>query len=243
MALIKTKGLVMRSLKYRETSLICDIFCRETGMRSFLVQGVRKQRSKLGAGFFQPMQILSLVVYENPNAGLQKIKEANATGLFLDLQANIPKSAVGLFILELARRSIRETSPNESLFDFLEESLEWIEGTRSSLSLLPLWLSIRMTAHLGFEPHIPDILPSSPLFFDLRDGICINSRPFHSDFLSEPHSEHFTQLARAEKEDLADMSLSRQDRNILLDRVIDYYRLHVEHLGKLRSPDIFRELF
>ena len=108
MALVKTKGLVLRSMKYRESSLICDIYCRELGMRSFIVQGARKQKSRVGAGFFQPMQILSLVVYDQPGASLHRIKEVSASGLFLELQTNIPKSAVGLFLLELARRSIRE---------------------------------------------------------------------------------------------------------------------------------------
>lgn len=243
MALIKTKGLVMRSMKYRETSLICDIYCRELGMRSFLIQGVRKQRTRVGAGFFQPMQVLDLVVYDNPNSSLNKIKEANASPVFLELQSNIPKSAVGLFLIELARRSIRELSPNEELFDFLEDNLLYLESTTDGLQMLPLWMGIRMTGYLGFSPHVPDEMPEEELYFDLRDGVLTTSRPFHPDLIPPPLSRLFSRLSLADRQDLGSMRVTRDQRDELFDRMIDYYRLHVEHFGKLRSPDIFRELF
>lgn len=233
----------MRSMKYRETSLICDIYCRELGMRSFLIQGVRKQRSRVGAGFFQPMQVLDLVVYDNPNSSLNKIKEANASLVFLELQSNIPKSAVGLFLIELARRSIREHSPNEELFDFLEDNLRYLESTRDTLQMLPLWLGIRMTGYLGFSPNLPDVISGEELYFDLRDGILGTSRPFHPDLIPPPLAGMFVELSVSEREELPRLKMSRDQRDELFDRMIDYYRLHVEHFGKLRSPDIFRELF
>lgn len=242
MALVNTKGIVLRTMKYRETSLICDIFTRELGMRSYLVQGVRKKKSRIGAGFFQPMQVLDLVVYENPGSSLNRIKEVNASALFLELQSNIPKSAVGLFIAELARKSVRESSPNEELYDFLEQMLGYLEHTNESLQLLPLWMGMKMTHYLGFSPNRPDQSDDS-MYFDLRDGVLVNSKPNHPDLVTPPMALSFVELADAQLSDLANMNFSRQDRDLLFDKMIDYYKLHIEHLGRLKTPEIFRELF
>ena len=209
MALVNTKGIVLRTMKYRETSLICDIFTRELGMRSYLVQGVRKKKSRVGAGFFQPMQVLDLVVYENPSSSLNKIKEVNASSLFLELQSNIPKSAVGLFLAELARKSVKESSPNEDLFDFLESNLEYLEQTKDALQLLPLWLGMKMTHYLGFSPNRPEVSDKS-MYFDLRDGVLTGSKPYHPDIVSPPFADSFVLLSEAGLTELGQLQISRK---------------------------------
>ena len=64
MVLQKTQGIVLRSLRYGETSLISHIFTRANGVQSFMVQGVRtsSQRSNKAA-LLQPASLLELVVY------------------------------------------------------------------------------------------------------------------------------------------------------------------------------------
>lgn len=242
MAIEKTRGIVMRAMKYRETSLICDIFTRELGMRSYIAQGVRKQKSKMGAGFFQVMQPLSLVVYDAPGGGLNKIKELSADSFFARLHTDIPRSAVGLFLIELARKSIRETSPNPELYDFLENSLQLIDRHEGSLSLLPLWLGFQMCSYLGFAPHLAQGTYSEG-YFDLRDGVQLADRPDHPDFLPPAMTQKMGDIIHANREEIGRMKMSRTERDWLFEKLIQYYQLHIDQLGKLRSPDIFRDLF
>ncbi|MCK5776981.1 MAG: recombination protein O N-terminal domain-containing protein, partial [Bacteroidales bacterium] len=54
----KTKGIVVKTTKYSETSLVVKIFTEAFGMRTYLVRGVRKRKSKNGLNLFQPLSIL-----------------------------------------------------------------------------------------------------------------------------------------------------------------------------------------
>ena len=39
----KTKGIVLNSIKYGESSIICRIYTAKLGLQSYLVNGVRKK--------------------------------------------------------------------------------------------------------------------------------------------------------------------------------------------------------
>ncbi|HEY0679960.1 MAG TPA: recombination protein O N-terminal domain-containing protein [Chitinophagaceae bacterium] len=77
MALHKTKGIVLRTVKYGETSLVVTIYTEAFGTQSYLVNGIRKESRKGGgrANMFQPASILNLVIYHNELKQLNRIRE------------------------------------------------------------------------------------------------------------------------------------------------------------------------
>ena len=62
--LIKTQGIVFKSIKYRETSVISDIYTREKGLRDYIFRGVRSKRAKVKASLLQVMSVVDMVAYE-----------------------------------------------------------------------------------------------------------------------------------------------------------------------------------
>ncbi len=79
MQLHKTKGIVLKTVKYGETSLIATLYTELFGIQSYLVNGVRSS-SRKGPGkanLFQPAAILDLLVYHNDLRNLQRIREFN----------------------------------------------------------------------------------------------------------------------------------------------------------------------
>ena len=73
----KSKGVVLRSVKYGETSLVVTAFTELFGLQSYIVNGVRivSKKGSSKAVFFQPSALLDLVVYHNEYKNLQRIKE------------------------------------------------------------------------------------------------------------------------------------------------------------------------
>ena len=63
-----TKGIVLRSVKYGETSLVVTIFTELFGLQSYLVNGVRtaSKKGSSKSAMFQPSAILELVAYHTP---------------------------------------------------------------------------------------------------------------------------------------------------------------------------------
>src|SRR5580658_7230159 len=124
MQLHKTKGIVLRIVKYGETSLVVTIYTELFGVQSYLVNGVRTS-SRKGPGkanLFQPAAILDLVVYHNELKNLQRIREFKWDVLYQQIFFSVLKNSVALFMVELLQKCLREPEPNPGLFYFIEDA-------------------------------------------------------------------------------------------------------------------------
>ena len=54
----KTKGIVIKSTPFRESSLICKIFTEKFGLQTYIVNSVRSSGKTGKAALFQPLTIL-----------------------------------------------------------------------------------------------------------------------------------------------------------------------------------------
>src|ERR1700737_1159994 len=118
MQLYKTRGIVLRTVKYGETSLIATLFTELFGLQSYLVNGVRAS-SKKGPGkanLFQPAAILDLVVYHSDLKNLQRIKEFRWSYIPQEIFSDIRKNAVSVFMVEILSRSLKQPEAHEELF-------------------------------------------------------------------------------------------------------------------------------
>ena len=76
--LIKTRGIILRTLKYGETSLIMDIYTENYGLNSYIVGGVRNKKSTTKSGSLQIMSLVEIVAYHKSAKSLYRIKEISA---------------------------------------------------------------------------------------------------------------------------------------------------------------------
>src|SRR5919112_908471 len=120
----KTKGIVLKTVKYGETSLVVSIYTELFGIQTYIVNGVRTA-SKKGMGranLFQPSSQLELVIYYNEFKNLQRLKEFKWSYLYESVFFDIGKNAVALFMIELLQKTIKEPETNAELFYFIEDA-------------------------------------------------------------------------------------------------------------------------
>ena len=91
--IIKTKGIVLSYIKYGETSIICKIFTETSSIQTFIINGVRKSKSK-NIALYQPLNILDLVIYHKESSGIQRIKEAKLDVIYKSLHLDIKKISI-----------------------------------------------------------------------------------------------------------------------------------------------------
>ena len=105
----KTKGIVLRVVKYGETSLVVTIYTELFGLQSYLVNGVRvtTKQGNNKAVMFQPSAILDLVVYHSEFKQLQRIKEHRWAHVYSGILSDVRKNAIALFMVELVTRCIK----------------------------------------------------------------------------------------------------------------------------------------
>jgi DNA repair protein RecO (recombination protein O) len=100
----------MRTVKYGETSLIVTVFTELFGVQSYMVNGVRsvKKSASIPIGHLQPGNLLDMVVYHHERATLQRIKDCRLVFHGLNLDENMSRNAVLLFIVELLQKCLKQ---------------------------------------------------------------------------------------------------------------------------------------
>ncbi len=238
--LLKTRGIIFRSTKYGESSLILEVYTEERGIRKYIVSGVRKARSATPASKLQLMNLVELVAYERPGKDLTRIKEVRSAHIYSRIPFEVERGTVGLFMLEVARNSIRESEENPALFLFLFESFAFLDATTGPIMLVHLHFLLELTSYLGFLPS-GDFLEETPLF-DLREGQFTGGFPGHTEYLDRERAELMHRILHTDRAGLAAIRTTREERSGLLTDLLRYYRHHIEGMREINSLGILRDV-
>lgn len=240
----KTKGLVLRAVKYGDSSLVVTVFTELFGLQSYIVSGVRKTTKK-GSGqanLFQPGALLDLIVYHHPSKSLNRIKEFQWCRWYKELFTSVPKNSVALFLIELLHRCLKQPEPNPDLFHFVEDCLWELDQCSDAVaSNLPLFFAIHLSYFFGFRLMEEGVEEGS--WLDLREGRFTVAQPSHNEYLSPPDAGVVLSLLRARRPaELAEIRLGRDTRRRLLQSLELYYQLHQPDFGSLRSLPVLRSV-
>jgi len=239
-----TKGIVLRTVKYGETSVIVTIFTELFGVQAYLVNGVRTS-SKKGSGkanLFQPTSILEMVVYHNELKQLQRIKEFRWSFLYQYILSDVKKNAVALFMVELLTKCLKQPEANPDLFHFTEDSFIHLdEASHAVTANFPLFFALHLPVFFGFRFSV-NYSERHP-FLDLQEGEFVKEQPKHPHFLDDKQAFVTSQLLKVQQpEELSDIKLNHDFRRNLLYTYETYYALHVQDFGTMRTLPVLREI-
>ena len=179
--LTKTQAIVLHSLKYGETRLIVDMFTRNYGRLSFIVNIPKSSKAKVKKQLFQPLTLLEIEVDVRQKVQLQKLSDVRLAAPFLSIPFDPYKLSISLFVAEFLYYALRSEQRNELLFDYLENSILWLDGQDGHYANFHLVFLMRLSRLLGFYPNMEDY--KSGDYFDLRESVFLSSPPVHRDFL------------------------------------------------------------
>jgi DNA repair protein RecO (recombination protein O) len=239
----KTKGIVLRSIKYGETSLVVTIFTEMFGVQTYMVNGVRtSKKSSAKANHFQSTAILDLVVYHNENKPMQRIKEFSWAVLYLNLLSDVIKNSIASFMAELIQKCLKQPEPNSDLFNFCEASFVQLDRESSTVTAnFALFFTLHLAHFFGFR--ITDNFSSDNYVLDLQEGNFIDHQPTHPYFIDGNHAELTAQLLKVmQPHELEDFKLNREIRRGLLLRYLEYYALHIPDFGQMKTLIVLHEV-
>lgn len=236
--MLTTEGIVLRTVKYGETSLIMDIFTKEKGLLSGIAGGVRKSKSSMPASHFQLLQPLQIVMYYKPNDQLNRIKEVRPLHVLLNVHTHPIKRTYLIFLAELFQKALKEKEPNPQLYAFMSELILQLEEQSELTNDFHLRSMLRLTQFLGFYPS--NNYSTSLTFFHLLDGQFQNAYdPRHT--LDPEDSQDWNNLMRSTETSLS-LRLEKKQREILLQNLIRYYSYHIPGFDGMKSPSILHSI-
>ena len=240
----KTKGIVLRTVKFGETSIIVTMLTELFGLQSYMVNGVRMS-SKKGATksvFFQPAAILELEAYHNEFKNLQRIKEYRWGYLYEHLFSDVIKNSVSLFMVELLYKCLKQPESNADLFYFVEDSLEHLDKANQTVTAnFPLFFALHLAVFFGFR--ISDEYSAVNSYLDLQEGTFVEEQPTHSFYLIEKEAYAVSQILKMlQPEELEQLSLNQETRRRITNALEKYYALHISEFGSLKTLTVLKEV-
>lgn len=235
----KSRGVVLHTIKYSESSVIAKIYTEGFGLLSFMVKGVRTAKSKTKASLLQPLTILDLEFLHHENKPLLYIKEMKRHYNYQSLPFHTLKSAIALFILEVLHKAIREHEANEDLFVFISEALTALDQCEQLNPDFHLLFLIQLSRYLGFGPH--ENYSDTRCFFEMNEGV-FGTKNGMPHVMDKTESQRMYQLMQRSLFDQRGSLLQRSERKQMQQLLLKYYQLHLENFS-LKSPEVLEALF
>jgi DNA repair protein RecO (recombination protein O) len=237
----KTRGIVLHTTEFSETSLVVKIYTELFGMQTYLVNSVRKKNAKVRPSVFQSLGLVEMVVYHKERGGIQRISEIRSSPALRSIPFDVMKSSMALFINEVLYKSIREEESNPRMFDFLFQSVQWLDVHEPANPDFHLLFLVQLSGYLGFFP-TNNYSDDHPVF-NLQEGRFEATSPPHPFFLAPPLSLHFHRIMHHLPDFSANLGIPVSEKRELLERVLEYYELHLSGFGNIRSHKVLEEIW
>ncbi len=238
----KTVGIVLHVLKYKEYTLIVDMFTEIAGRSSFKVSISRSRKAAVKSVLFQPLAMVELEADFRAKKTIYQVKEAKSHYPFTSLPYDPRKSAIALFLAEFLYRAVREETENPSLFAYLHDSIIWLDECREGFANFHLVFLMRLSRFLGLYPNLEQYHKGD--YFDLQNGCFVSLRPqLHPYYIEPEEASRISMLMRMRYETMHLFSLNRTERIRCLTLLNDYYRLHLPDFPQLKSLEVLKALF
>ena len=232
------QGIVLQSIRYGDTSLIAKVFTRNFGLRSYMVKGAFNRNSKCRAALFQNLHLINYVEAGKPNkSSLGYIKDVQLSTVYQSIPFVIHKGAILMYVSELLSKTLTEQEQNEPLYDFIVQSLHWLDLVEQDYANFPLFFTLELTRHLGFYPKDNH---ATGYCFDMMEGSFAHDYPLHPYYLDKEDALLLSQLLNAGIDEACHIPLNVNQRRALLDGLIVFMRLHAPVMNDFHSHEVLK---
>ena len=237
----KTKGIVLHQVKYSDSGIVAHLYTRKYGRQSFLVRGMRNKKNGKHNVLFQPLLILDLVMYNKASRSMQTLKEFSVSYAPAAIFSDIRKNCIAIFLAEVLTSVLREESGNEEMFDYIEESIVYFDGSSEGISNFHIAFLSSLAGFLGFDPGSRD--DEADKYFDMLNGKFVPVPPVHGHYTGPEVSDTLAAFFSSSFDEAGRIPLTGAQRNIVLETIIRYFSIHLPGLKKINSIHIMKDIF
>ena len=174
---IKTKGIIIKKINFRETSIILDVLTPEYGVISVMAKGIRKQKSK-NTGLLEILNELDLILYKNPSSEWYIYRSSqiiNAHLFNIDISTSILLQAP----VEVIRQIIISPDDSQEVYQLLETYLEYIKTVNKNGIVIFWRFLLKLFRIIGIEIDITNCIECSQrkqffAYFPQKHGFICN---------------------------------------------------------------------
>lgn len=232
---VNTEGIVLKKVGYSSSSAIVTIYTQRFGQCPFMVRGLGKKGGRSAA-----LQPLSRVEIDCTYREKNQVQSLSGISLKSDSQLlrHPMKGAISMFLAEMLYKSLREESPDPDLFNYLDSSIDFFEKDDFSPNFHLIFL-MKLTKFFGFFPS--GKWTSENRYFDLLNGSFTDDENASLHMLGAKEATSFFNLTDSHFD--SKLTFDNVQRRNMLKKIVEFYQIHLEGLGEIKSLPILIEIF
>ncbi len=151
--ILTTEALVLRTLKYSESSLIATLFTRDHGKISVLAKGARRKSRPFSAAI-EAMNHVRAVIYHKPQRELQLLTQCDLVGRYPAVAEDLTRMAVGMAAVEILHLATEHDEPHPEVFDLAIDLFKTLQNATQRYPNALYAYEVRLLGLLGFKPSL-----------------------------------------------------------------------------------------
>ncbi|HRP88932.1 MAG TPA: recombination protein O N-terminal domain-containing protein [Edaphocola sp.] len=241
--IIGTKGIVLKVVKYGDTSIICNIFTELLGLQAYLIKGVRSQSKHNAKGvLFRSGNILEMQVYHQDSKAINYIKEYHLDYFFKGIGEDVIKNAIMLFCVEVLGNFVTTPDAQEDLFYFTVDFLKKIDTLDNKyLANAPIYFLKETSRLMGYA--FSEQFDEEHCFFNPLEG------NFQQQQVLDTHGFDkrlsfiiFNILNERSLENVLAFHLESIDRKSILEAYLIFLQWHDKSFKPLKSLPVLQAI-
>lgn len=233
--------IALRTVRHNERSSILTAYSLEAGRVAFAIPAGTGREASRRRALLMPLGLVECVADIRPGREIHQMSDPRVEEPLIGLRTHPAKSAIAMFVAEVLSIVFRDGPPDEGLYHYIYRCVKLLDilpGSR--VANFHLCFLYGLGGYLGIEPDVEDYREG--MVFDMVDGRFRMSAPLHRHFLDSRRARSVAALSRMTMANMHLFRMSREERNEVLDGILDYYTLHYAGLNSMRSLEILREV-
>jgi len=236
----KTEAIVLNKVKYSDNAFIINLYSATIGKFAAIIHINRSSKNGIKSAMFSPLNIIETEVKIKDSRSIQSVLNCNNLLNPYNISNNVAKTSIALFITEILLKTIKEEEPNQKLFDFIKKTV----------------LTLNYSANINYDFHLFFLRDFAKIsgfgmtcncckdtpFFNLKEGMFLPMFTCVEESLTTDESLNIEKLLMSEYNESV-KHFNYETRTNLIERLLQYYKLHIHEFGNLNSIKILQEVF
>ncbi len=163
--ILKTRGIVLRTFPFKESSLFCSIFTEKFGKLKLIAKGARRPKSKI-CGTLEPFTLSEVIFYKRETKEIYTISDAIVIENFPTIRTSESKFTACELICEFIDKTTVLEEPNKQLFEEMLGFFEKVSGIEEKIAgFWAILMLFKLFKSAGLEPNLDDCVKChNPIF-------------------------------------------------------------------------------
>lgn len=228
MAIVTDEAIILRSVKFGDTSKILTLYSKNNGKINCIVKGARNIKSKV-LGVIEPFNHITIVFYNKQNRDLQMLSKAETIKNFSLIKTDLDKLTICYRILEMMNKAVYDKEHSQELFEMLIKIFSYINENSTE----------NFNPYLYFQIHLCEVLGISPIDKVASDGDTFKAREMLLNKIQFELIKHLLE------NDIEKVNIKDAPSETILNLMSIYDKYladHTENFIKLKSVNVFNQM-